>query len=100
MASNENCTFSVYIFRCTFRCTFVHFPMVGLLSDQLNKCGMCYILRLHHTLCLPPAKNTNSSNLVRNSLTSLCTVSRETVCQLMVHFHIAGHICLSLTICC
>jgi len=32
MASNENCTFSVYIFRCTF----VHFPMVGLLSDQLN----------------------------------------------------------------
>src|SRR6218665_1688821 len=40
---------------------------------------MCYILRLHHTLCLPPARNTNSSNLVRNSPTSLCTFSRETV---------------------
>src|SRR6218665_836280 len=53
---------------------------------------MCYILRWHHTLCLPPAKNTNSSNLVRNSPTSLCTVSRETVRRLMVHFHIAGHI--------
>src|SRR6218665_3395734 len=53
---------------------------------------MCYILRWHHTLCLLPAKNTNSSNLVRNSPTSLCTVSRETVRGLMVHFHIAGHI--------
>src|SRR6218665_3124208 len=54
---------------------------------------MCYILRLHHTLCLPPARNTNSSNLIRNSLTSLGTVSRETVRRLMVHFHIAGHLC-------
>src|SRR6218665_1988086 len=42
-------------------------------------------------LSLPPARNTNSSNLIRNSPTSLCTVSRETVHRLMVHFHIAGH---------
>src|SRR6218665_3283402 len=58
---------------------------------------MCYILRWHHTLCLPPAKNTNSSNLVRNSPTSLCTVSRETVRRLMVDFHIAGHIYYTLS---
>src|SRR6218665_1695150 len=55
---------------------------------------MCYILRWHHTLCLPPAKNTNSSNLVRNSPTSLFTVSRETVRRLMVHYNIAGQIWL------
>src|SRR6218665_4015677 len=63
-------------------------PKDGWTGGWLSACA-CLLL-----------KNTNSSNLVRNSPTSLCTVSRETVRRLMVHFNIAGQIWLLILLQC